>query len=196
MTPRRSLLLLCLAAMTPACSPDAAPTGAPADLQRGGYIVYLRHAETATTPEPAVRDLADCAWQRNLNAQGRAQAGAIGARFRALDIPVTTLESSPFCRAVQTAELAFGRKPTIDSGLFYHVSQSPAQIAAGVAWLKERLSRPPASGNTVLVGHAPPFKGVTGIELAEGQGAIAKPNGAGSFRVVALISGNGISPRP
>lgn len=182
--------------MTPACSPDAAPTGAPADLQRGGYIVYLRHAETATTPEPAVRDLADCAWQRNLNAQGRAQAGAIGARFRALDIPVTTLESSPFCRAVQTAELAFGRKPTIDSGLFYHVSQSPAQIAAGVAWLKERLSRPPASGNTVLVGHAPPFKGVTGIELAEGQGAIAKPNGAGSFRVVALISGNGISPRP
>ena len=82
-----------------------------ADLRQGGYVIYLRHAMTATTSEPAVGDFADCSWQRNLSDGGRRQAAAVGSRLSEQKIPVAAIEASPFCRARQTAELAFGRCP-------------------------------------------------------------------------------------
>ncbi len=54
-------------------------------------------------------DLSDCDTQRNLSATGRRQARAIGEAIERLDIPIGRVLSSPFCRAVDTARLAFGR---------------------------------------------------------------------------------------
>ena len=199
MTHRRSLLWFCFAAAVapvPVQAQDTARAALIAELRRGGYVLYVRHAETAATPEPQVRDLADCQWQRNLNEAGRRQATALGDVLRADGVTFTTIEASPFCLAIQTAELMFGHPPKIDDVLFYHVSQSPEQIAAGTAALKARLARTPASGNAVLVGHAPPFKRAAGIELSEGQGAFIKPGAAGAFKIVALVSPDGISPAP
>lgn len=186
-----SLLAACAAPPPMAADPQAALA---AGLRQGGYVIYLRHAETATTPEPAVRDFADCSWQRNLNAEGRAQAMAIGAQLRALGISATTLEASPFCRTRETAELVFGRPATVDPGLFYHATQTPAEVAAADAKLQARLGQlPPSGGNLVLVGHAPTMRDVSGVELPEGQGAIVKPNGDGTFRVVGRLGVDGIS---
>jgi hypothetical protein len=42
----------------------------------------LRHALAPGTGDPAAFALSSCATQRNLSAQGRAQAEAIGKRFR------------------------------------------------------------------------------------------------------------------
>ena len=197
MTHRRSFLCFCFAAAaTPVRAQDTVRTALIAGLRRGGYVLYVRHAETAATPEPQVRDLADCQWQRNLNGAGRRQATALGEVLRTDGVTFTTIEASPFCRAIQTAELMFGRPPRIDEVLFYHVSQTPEQIAAGTAALKARLARMPASGNAVLIGHAPPLKRATGLELAEGQGAFIKPGAAGTFQIVGLVSPDGISPAP
>ena len=175
----------------PAADPNAALL---ADLRQGGYVIYLRHAETATTPEPAVRDLADCSWQRNLSAAGRVQAAALGAVLQQQGIAVATIEASPFCRTRQTAEIAFGRAPTINPELLYHVSQTPEQVAAANAALKAMLGRrPPAGGNLLLVGHAPTMRDAATVELPEGEGAIVKPAGDGTFRVVGRLGTNGIS---
>lgn len=179
------------AARAPASDPNAALL---ADLRQGGYVIYLRHAETETTPEPVVRDLADCSWQRNLSAAGRAQAAALGAVLRQQGIAVAAVEASPFCRTRQTAEIAFSRAPAINSDLFYHVSQTPEQVAAANAALKAMLGRrPPAGGNLLLVGHAPTMRDAATVELPEGEGAIVKPGGDGTFRVVGRLGTNGIS---
>ena len=66
-------------------------------------------AETGSAaPDQASAVLGDCATQRNLDAQGRAQSVAIGASFRDLGIPVSRVLASPFCRTLETAALAFG----------------------------------------------------------------------------------------
>ena len=182
------------AARAPAPDPYAALL---ADLRGGGYILYLRHAETATASESTLHDFADCSWQRNLNEYGREQAALIGAKLREQGITAGTLEASPFCRTRQTAELVFGRAPTVNPDLFYHVSQTLSEIAATDAKLKVRLGqRPPGGGNLVLVGHAPTMRDAAGVELPEGQGAIVKPNGDGTFKVVARLTVYGISPTP
>jgi phosphohistidine phosphatase SixA len=168
-----------------------------ADLRRGGYVIYLRHALTVSAPEPAVGDLADCTWQRNLSDDGRRQAASVGSRLSEQGIPVATLEASPFCRTRQTAELAFGRAPQVNADLLYHSTQTPEQFAAAKAKLKARLAAPPpAGGNVVLVGHSPTMKQAAAVELPEGQGAIVKPTGDGSFRIVARLTEAGITPVP
>ena len=64
-------------------------------------------------------------------------------------------------------------------------------IAADTMRLKARLGRAPIVGNVALVGHAPTFRDVTGVELAEGQGAIVKPAGDGTFVIVGRLDVNG-----
>lgn len=168
-----------------------------ADLRQGGYVIYLRHAVTTTTPEPEVKDLADCSWQRDLSDDGRRQAAAVGARLAENGIPVTTLEASPFCRTRQTAEIAFGRAPRLNADLLYHATQTPEQVAAANARLKARLVEPPPAGtNIVLVGHAPTMKEAAAVELPEGQAAVVKPTGDGGFRIVARLTEAGIMPVP
>ena len=200
MRPVFAFLLLGLVA---ACAAPPAPPAPPADpsaalradLRQGGYVIYLRHAETETTPEPAVRDLADCSWQRNLNEQGHEQAAIIGRYLRDKGIPVTAVEASPFCRTRQTAERVFGVAPKLNDDLVYHVSQTQAQIADADARLKARLARvPPRGVNLALVGHAPMMREAASVDLPEGQGAVVKPNGDGTFRVVARLSVNGLTP--
>ncbi|MDP1747921.1 MAG: histidine phosphatase family protein [Reyranella sp.] len=188
------LLSLLAACATPPPTSSADPQAALlAGLRRGGYLLYLRHAETAVAPESAVRDLGDCRWQRNLSEHGREQAAALGTMLRQQGIAVSAVETSGFCRTRQTAELVFGRASTVSGDLFYHVSQTPAEIAAETARLKARLGRRPTAGNVALVGHAPTFRDATGIELAEGQGAIVKPAGDGTFSIVGRLDVGGIS---
>ena len=98
---------------------------------------------------------------------------------------------------VEQAELAFGRAPQVNPDLLYHSTQTPEQLAAANAKLKARLAAPPpAGGNVVLVGHSPTMKEAAAVELPEGQGAIVKPTGDGSFRIVARLNEAGITPLP
>jgi len=164
-----------------------------AELRQGGHVLYLRHAETATASEEFVRDLRDCSWQRNLNEFGRQQSAAIGARLREQGIAFARVEASPFCRTRETAALVFGRPPMLNRDLYYHVSQTLPEIAATNDKLRARLAQRPAGGNLALVGHAPTMREAAKVELPEGTGALVRPNGDGSFRVVARVSIAGIS---
>jgi len=64
-------------------------------LRAGGLVVVLRHAATdfSKADEDPVA-LSDCSTQRNLSAQGRADARAIGRGVRRLGLPVVKVLSS------------------------------------------------------------------------------------------------------
>jgi broad specificity phosphatase PhoE len=79
------------------------------ELRKGGFVIYFRHGTTNQTgSSDETADPAKCETQRNLSAEGHAQAAQIGEAFRALKIPVGSVTTSPFC-CKDTAQLAFGR---------------------------------------------------------------------------------------
>lgn len=74
-----------------------------------GSVVLLRHSYAPGGFDPPDAKLADCSTQRNLDESGRAQAWRVGEAFRQHAIAVGRVLSSPRCRCLDTARLAFGR---------------------------------------------------------------------------------------
>jgi phosphohistidine phosphatase SixA len=79
------------------------------ELRAGGALL-MRHAQT--TPgvgDPPGWRLDACTTQRNLDERGIAHARRLGPWFAARGLTVATVRNSPWCRARDTARLAFGR---------------------------------------------------------------------------------------
>src|SRR5262245_16470326 len=181
------LLTLFLALTAGAAAADellATPAAIDA-LRKGGYVLYFRHAATDMSKNDAgMKSFDDCPTQRNLVDRGRDDARAIGAAIKTLGIPIGKVRASPYCRTVETAELAFGRAEKTAAVRGGPAQSDPARYAA----LRKLLSEPPARGtNDVIVSHGNPFHAVAGPPyLAEGEAAVVLPTGDG-FRVVARI---------
>ena len=194
----RLLLLLCaLAPAAPAAQPgdvdaqQALAGGALLQaLQRGGQVIYFRHADTGPAYLEQGVDLARCDTQRNLNDAGRAQSRDIGTQFRRLRIPLGEVLSSEFCRCRETAQLAFGRytvEPLL-TGVSRSAESADRRKEATVA-LKRMLATPPAAGvNTVLVSHGFNLWDAEGFHLGtQGEAAIYRPDGAGGYVLLARL---------
>ncbi|WP_225446099.1 histidine phosphatase family protein [Paenibacillus rhizovicinus] len=160
-------------------------------LRQGGYILYVRHGE-ATVGEDAPRvDFNDCSTQRNLSEAGRRQAEKYGEALRSLQIPVQApVIASPFCRAKETAELAFGEgKVQTDSFWVrvYNLSSTlpPAEQQATINDLTTVLETlPPQGSNKVIVAHSFP-RGIGLGEITNLGTVIVKPRGQGNgFEIV------------
>ena len=78
-------------------------------LRTPGAVVVLRHSYAPGGFDPPDARLDDCSTQRNLDENGRAQAGRIGEAFRRHNIAVGRVLGSPRCRCLDTARLAFGQ---------------------------------------------------------------------------------------
>jgi broad specificity phosphatase PhoE len=78
-------------------------------LRAPGSVVVLRHSYAPGSFDPPDARLDDCSTQRNLDDNGRAQARRIGEAFRQRGISVGRVLSSPRCRCLDTARLAFGK---------------------------------------------------------------------------------------
>ncbi len=148
-------------------------------LQKGGQVVLIRHAlTTAGVGDPPGMALGDCTTQRNLNDEGRAQARQLGAALRARGVAVGRLLSSPWCRCVETARLAFGQTPELVTALG-NLFDRPQRVAGQVAELEPLLSQPPVVGNTVLVSHGSTIQALTGISPATTEMVVLTPQGSG-----------------
>jgi phosphohistidine phosphatase SixA len=99
--------LLCLFALVAVRDPARAEESAAwAALRQGGHVALMRHAEApGGTGDPPGFRLDDCATQRNLSAEGRADAKAVGEKLKAEGVIIGQLLSSPWCRCVDTARL-------------------------------------------------------------------------------------------
>lgn len=160
-------------------------------LNKGGYVVYLRHTSTEKDyADQVTADVNNCSTQRTLSEKGWNEANLIGSSFSILNIPIGALYSSEYCRAWKTARIAFG-VPIKQAGLNFQAAEdfTPAQIATMSAAVTPMLSTPPQSGtNTVIVGHDDPFEAATGI-YPEPQGVayVVKPERDGKFTIVGSI---------
>lgn len=194
---RRMAWLGCIAALLLASATGVAPGQTLSDghlvaaLQRGGNVIYFRHADTGPAyPEPRPVDLERCETQRNLNDAGRAEAAEIGRQFQRLGIVVGTVLSSQFCRCKETAQLAFGRYETAPA--LTGVPRGPEFAQArerASKGLRALLSTPPPAGrNTVLVSHGFNLIDLEGLYLGtQGEAAVYRPDGKGGYALLARV---------
>jgi len=162
------------------CAGAAAADGVWEQLQKGGYVLLMRHAQTEPgTGDPPGYTLADCRTQRNLSSEGRAQARRTGEAFRTRGIVVNEVRSSAWCRCMDTAMLAFDNAsvwPALNS-LFDAPERREAQSEQVQAFV--RSVQPPR--NVMLVTHQVNITALTGEPVASGEivvvKAAAKPDG-------------------
>lgn len=160
------------------------------EVSKGGYVIYMRHTKTDKAQKDSdVSDLSNCATQRNLNDEGRAQAKMIGAGLERYNVKVDRVLASPYCRAVETADIMFGRHEKAD-GLRYLTRLSPDEAAEATAWLKKEFGTAPAAGsNTILISHTANLKEGVGIwPKNAGDINVFKPTGDGGFTHVGTIT--------
>jgi len=175
----------------PRSNPNA-PVRAEA-LRRGGYVIFVRHGHADVGADATPFDLADCSRQRNLSDAGKRDAQTIGEGLRAQRIPVGEVLSSEYCRALDTARLAFGRVQPAPGLNNCCLDGRPLSEEDRRDFVRRALAAPPPPGtNTVLVGHAY----FTLTDLAMGEAAVYLPDGrGGSLRVARVLPGewaNGI----
>ncbi|MEM8831910.1 MAG: histidine phosphatase family protein [Cyanobacteria bacterium P01_G01_bin.19] len=158
-------------------------------LQEGGHVIYFRHAQTEKDYADQVSaDVNDCSTQRTLSEVGWEQSLAIAEGFETNSIPVGNVVSSEYCRAWQTAQIAFGRyekNPALNFLPFEdYTDEQVAEMKANVMPL---LTAVPESGtNTVIVGHDDIFESATGIYPdPQGIAYVVTPDGNGGMEIIA-----------
>lgn len=153
-------------------------------LRGGGLTLFFRHASTdfSQKDQEPITNYANCALQRNLNDKGRDEARLIGQSFRQLGIPVGDVIASPYCRTVQSAELAFGRA-TVSSAAYDD------------ALLALLTQKPTGTGHRIIMSHGNPLIDLVGrpvldegeAALVRGLGKAVSPHSGHSFEIVARL---------
>ncbi len=156
-------------------------------LREGGQVVLLVHANAPGTGDPANFDLENCRTQRNLSERGRQQARRIGALFAARAEPVEKVYSSRYCRALDTARLAFGDRlveplDALDS-IARNADGADAASEAVVALVRDYTD----SGNLVLVTHPENVEALTGVRAREGEAVIVAPHDNGLAMIGRIV---------
>lgn len=150
-------------------------------------MALVRHARAPGTGDPAGFQLGDCTTQRNLSPEGRAEAARLGARFADQGVQVARVLSSRWCRALETARLAFGDRveaePALDSSFQDRGARAPQTetVRRMIAEWRDR------EGVLALVTHQVNVTALTGSSLAEGDVVVVVPNETG-FEVVGRIA--------
>lgn len=160
------------------------------ELQKGGYVFFFRHAATRLDQEdsqPVVRG--DCHSQRNLSDEGRRFATLVGQVFRRDQIPVGRVLSSPFCRCLDTARLAFAI-PEVSDDLFFAIGLGRSERQAkGAALRRLLMERPKAGSNVVIVAHTANLEEAMGLwPKPEGAGYLFRPDGQGGVAVLGRLA--------
>ena len=166
--------------------PGQADPAMVANLRKGGYLIYFRHASTDWgQKDTAGEDFENRAAQRNLSDVGKAEAASIGAAFQTLGVPVDSVYANPMLRCRDTAQIAFG-KHRIVVELF----------RKGPEYRERRiqiLSTPPNAGfNRVIIGQQdqliPLIPGLHRDELREAEALVIQPLGDRKYKVVAQVT--------
>lgn len=183
--PRLALVLLLLGSIALA-DPAGADDGLWRRLAAGGQVVLLRHG--TTTPgvgDPTGFRLDDCATQRNLTEAGREESRRLGAAFEARAIRVERVLSSPWCRCLETARLAFGSAEPWEPlrSLFADRTRQAEQTGAFRTLAGEKR----AGGNVILVTHGANVVTFVGVSPAPAEMVIVTPQGNGTFTVAGRL---------
>jgi hypothetical protein len=158
-------------------------------LRSGGVVLAMRHALAPGTYDPPGFRLDDCASQRNLSDEGREQARRLGRAVASRGLVPAAVRSSPWCRCIDTATLAFGRAEAW-AALGSPVAGSEADSAAHLTALRTALAdaaRRPGRFE-VWVTHQFVLNDLAGASTGSGEGLVLRAEADGSVRVRARLA--------
>lgn len=150
-------------------------------LRTPGAVVVLRHSYAPGAFDPPDARLDDCTTQRNLDETGRAQARRIGEAFRQQGLTVGAVLSSPRCRCLDTARLAFGRVESWDvlQGALRDAERRRRQLAE----MRQRIAAHRSGPPLVLVTHGSVVTDLTGLSIRMGEFVVLRRAADGSHAV-------------
>jgi len=171
-------VLLCLVAVRDAHATDAIWEA----LRTPGSVVVLRHSYAPGGFDPPTAKLDDCSTQRNLDENGRTQARHVGEAFRQHGIAVGAILSSPRCRCLDTARLAFGPPQSWDvlQGALNDEARRQQQLVVIKQRIADHVSGPPL----VLVTHGSVVSDLTGLNVRMGTFVVLRRTADGRHTVV------------
>ena len=164
-------------------------------LRNGGFILYARHGEATVGSDLANLNFQNCLTQRNLSELGRRQAIYYGEILRYLRIPFEIpVSSSPYCRTIETAQLAFGSDNVQINPFWVEINRLSENLPSNdrqiiLSNLQSILEYIPDNGrNKMIVDHIFPAK--VGLGPIPYMGTvIIKPKGRGNgYDIVGQLS--------
>lgn len=164
-------------------------------VQKGGYNLYFRHEATEWSQQDFVQQKDD--WLscdgtriRQLSEQGLTRAKRTGTAMRRLDIPVSEVLASPYCRTMETArKLDLGDVQASVDVINMRVADHFGGREAVIKSARTLLAQPPAAwSNRVIVAHGNVAQAATPVYPREGEMVIFKPDGNGNFNFVGRIT--------
>ncbi len=170
------------------CSEAALASDTPVwtTLQSGRHVIFIRHAQTESgIGDPAGFTVSDCTTQRNLSAEGRADALLLGQTIRKHKVLISEVLSSRWCRCLDTARIAFGKvTPSVMLDSMFNDAVKPGSEKDRE--LQLFLNSWKAPGNLVLVTHAQNIQHWTGVAPRSGELVVTRFE-AGRFTVLGRI---------
>lgn len=155
-------------------------------LRDGGRVVLLRHSMVGGSGDPAGFDIENCATQQKLSERGRQQARKIGALLAARAAPIDRVLSSRYCRAFDTATIAFRDNEAEKFEPLDLLAKDAEKAAAQNAAVVGEVGDFTGGGNLVLVTHLENIMALTGAGAREGEAVIVGADGE-KLRVLGRI---------
>jgi phosphohistidine phosphatase SixA len=158
-------------------------------LRQGGYVIVMRHASSPReVPDKKTANPDNVKPERQLDAEGRDSATAMGKALRNLKIPIGEVYTSPTYRALETIKYAQlgAPKPVPELG------ENGASMAGGTeaqaAWLRKAVTQFPKGTNTILITHFPNIRGAFPAltDVADGEALVfgpGSPNPLGRIKI-------------
>ena len=188
--------LVCIASMAgqlliSAQAPTLSGAALISALQKGGYVIVMRHASAPRDlPTKQTANPDNVKLERQLDENGRAGATSMGDALRRLKIPIGAVLTSPTYRALETARLARLENPKTAEELGDGGQSMQGSTDAQAAWLQKKVTDLPAGNNTVLVTHSPniarAFPSVAS-DVSEGEALVFGADGKGGAALVGRI---------
>ena len=170
--PAALILAVAMFAIAPVTQ-SAATEAAWARLAQGGYTILLGYSRTPGG-EPLRPDLGDCENRKSLTDRGIQEARRIGMRFAARAVSISAIYSGEFCRAQETAQLAFGRSKIETEPFLNSIvgGGDPEVIPPELIAAVEEFY---GAGNQLMVTHPALIRAISGSLPREGEAVIIAP---------------------
>lgn len=181
-----------LTALLMACCFLAQASDLSQKLQSSDYVLLMRHTLAPGVGDPANYSLQDCKTQRNLNAEGRAQAVFVGEWLKKQGVKNAEVHSSVWCRCKDTAALLnFGEykvEPALAS-FFDDMSKAKESNLKLQRFIAGKI-KSKGDKALIMVTHHVNILEFMGENIASGDMVLAKVNPKGELISYKLI------PRP
>ncbi|MEO0472590.1 MAG: histidine phosphatase family protein [Bacteroidota bacterium] len=126
-------------------------------LRKGGAVIYLRHAIATVGSDqfnvaPGWHLSCNSDTARQLAPDGRIQAQELGAAFKALEIPISQIYVSEYCRCIQTVEEMGLELPyQTEEAITYYVYDEAQRHPNTLAFINQLV---PGDQNILVVSHS------------------------------------------